>query len=67
MNMIEFINRFSNEEACMADFRGIKEKDVIVCDQCGSILNYLLGQKLRQSVRIIKEDYPFVPALPLLI
>lgn len=55
MNLVEFLNRFPSEQSCIDHFRGMKEKDLIVCDQCGSIRHYWLGQKLMHECKDCKR------------
>lgn len=40
MKLIDFISKFSDEESCKTKLREYRERQGVVCPQCGSILHY---------------------------
>lgn len=55
MNLIEFLNRFPDEEACVEHFKSVKERKTIVCEQCGGIVHYWLRKKLMHECKGCKR------------
>ncbi len=45
MTIIEFINRFSDEESCKLYYRDIRQKEGVICKKCGCKRHYWLKNK----------------------
>jgi hypothetical protein len=45
MNLINFINEFPDEESCILHFKGVREKQGVVCKKCGCAKHYWLKAK----------------------
>jgi hypothetical protein len=45
MNIIKFISDFPDESSCKEHFRGVREKQGIICKKCGSTKHYWLKAK----------------------
>jgi hypothetical protein len=45
MNIIKFITDFPDESSCKEHFRGVREKQGIICKKCGSTKHYWLKAK----------------------
>lgn len=55
MNLIEFLKQFPDEQACINNFRRMKERDLVVCEQCGGIVHYWLANKLKHECKGCKR------------
>jgi hypothetical protein len=55
MNLIKFLNKFPNEQACIDHLRNLKERSVIVCNRCGGINHYWLQNKLMHECKDCKR------------
>jgi hypothetical protein len=55
MNLIKFLNKFPNEQACIDHLRNLKEGSMIVCNRCGGINHYWLQNKLMHECKDCKR------------
>lgn len=55
MNLIEFLKVFPTEQSCIEHFRRVKERRVIECKQCGSIVHYWLQNKLMHECKCCRR------------
>lgn len=51
MNLIKFLGKFPDEQSCINHFRTAKERQGIICEQCGSIVHYWLKNKLMHECK----------------
>lgn len=55
MNLIKFLIKFPDTHSCISHFRAIKERNMIICEQCGGIAHYWLKNKLMHECKGCKR------------
>jgi predicted RNA-binding Zn-ribbon protein involved in translation (DUF1610 family) len=78
MKLMEFTQKYPDEESCIAKLRELRERDVHVCPECGHKEWYWKGNKLcyeckkchhRESIRkgtVMENETTFIRIYPLL-
>ena len=55
MNLLNFINKFPDEESCMLKFKSIRESEGVICAKCGSKEHYWKNDKCQFECKKCKR------------
>lgn len=55
MNLLNFINKFPDEESCMLKFKSIRESEGVICANCGSKEHYWKNDKWQYECKKCKR------------
>jgi hypothetical protein len=52
MNLLNFIQQYPDETACIERFKALRDQNVVTCPKCGSVEHYWLKNKLSYECKV---------------